>query len=74
MCTGGIGILIYWLMMRLSIGSNKELVYMHMHITWWPLKGSNFQEWPKSSPVSGITKDFSLTNNPTSSRTLKSLL
>ena len=28
----GIGLLICWLMMRLAIGSNKELVCMVMHI------------------------------------------
>ena len=28
----GIGLLICWLMMRLAIGSNKELVCMLMHI------------------------------------------
>ena len=28
----GIGLLICWLMMRMAIGLNKELVYMLMHI------------------------------------------
>ena len=28
----GIGLLICWLMMRMAIGSIKELVYMLMHI------------------------------------------
>ena len=47
-------LLISWLMMRLVVGSNKELVYMLMHIKGQALKGSNFQGWPKSFPVSGI--------------------
>ena len=47
---------------------------MFMHIKWKALKGSNFQGWPKSFPVSGIASDFTLTNNLTSSRTLESLL
>ena len=54
MCKEGIGLLICWLMMRLAIGSNKELVYMLMHIKGQALKGANFQRWPKSFPVSGI--------------------
>ena len=37
------------------------------------MKGSNFQEWPISFPVSGIAKDFALINNLTSSRTLERL-
>ena len=40
-------LLISWLMMRLVIGSNKELFYMLMHIKGQALKGSNFQGWPK---------------------------
>ena len=47
-------LLICWLMMRLAIGSNKELVYMPMHIKGQDLKGSNFQGWPKSFPISSI--------------------
>ena len=43
---------------------------MHMHIMRVGLKGSNFQRWPISLPVSGIASDFALTNNLTSSRTL----
>ena len=54
MCKEGIGLLIFWLMMRLALGSNKELVYMPMHIKGQALKCSNFQGWPKSFPVSGI--------------------
>ena len=54
MCKEGIGFLICCLMLRLVVGSNKELVYMHMHIKGKALKGSNFQGWPKSFPVSGI--------------------
>ena len=50
----GIGLLICWLMMRLAICLNKELVYMLMHIIGVGLKGSNFQRWPKSFPNSGI--------------------
>ena len=50
----GSGFLNCWLMMRLALGSNKKLVYMLMHIIGVGLKGSNFQEWPKSFPVSGI--------------------
>ena len=41
-------------MMRLVVGSNKEVVYMLMHIKGQALKGSNFQGWPKSFHVSGI--------------------
>ena len=50
----GIGLLICLLIMRLTIGSNRELVYMLMHIIGVGLKGSNFKEWPKSFPISGI--------------------
>ena len=32
MCKEGIGFLIFCLVMRLVVGSNKELVYMLMHI------------------------------------------
>ena len=32
MCKEDIGLFNYWLMMRLAIGSNKELVSMLMHI------------------------------------------
>ena len=47
-------LLICLLMMRLVVGSNKELVYMLMHIKGQALKGSNFQGWPKSFSVSGV--------------------
>ena len=47
-------LLICWLMMILTVGSNKELVYMLMHIKGQALKGSNFQGWPKSFLVGGI--------------------
>ena len=47
-------LLICRLMMRLIIGSNKELVYMLMHIKGQALKDSNFQGWPKSFPISGV--------------------
>ena len=40
---------------------------MHKHITW--LKGSNFQKWHISFPVSCVAKDFALNSNLTSSRT-----
>ena len=43
-------LLINWLMMRLAVGSNNELVYMLMHIKGQALKCSNFQGWPKSLP------------------------
>ena len=43
---------------------------MNMHIMRVGLKGSNFQGWPISLPVSGIPSDFGLTNNLTSSKTL----
>ena len=49
-------LLICWLMMRLVIGSNKELVYMLMHIIGAGFESLNFQGWPKSFPVSGIVK------------------
>ena len=45
-----------------------------MHIMRVGLKGSNFQIWPISLPVSGIAYDFSLTNNLTSSRRLDYLI
>ena len=35
-------------------GSILELECMHMHIMRLGLKGSNFQGWPISLPVSGI--------------------
>ena len=35
-------------------GSILELECMHMHIMRVGLKGSNFQRWPTSLPVSGI--------------------
>ena len=35
-------------------GSILELQCMHMHIMRVGLKGSNFQRWPISLPVSGI--------------------
>ena len=41
-------------MMKLAFGSNKELVCMLMHIIKIGLRGSIFQEWPISFPVSGI--------------------
>ena len=47
-------LLISWLMMRLVVISNKELVCMLMPIKGQALKGSNFQGCPKSFPVSGI--------------------
>ena len=43
---------------------------MLVHIIRVGLKGSIFQGWPTSFPVSGIAYDFALTNNLTSSRTL----
>ena len=46
---------------------------MLMHIMRVGLKGSNFQGWPISLPVSGIAQDFALTNNLSSSRTLDCL-
>ena len=36
-----------------------------MHIMRVGLKGSNFQGWPISLPVSSIALDFALTNNLT---------
>ena len=50
----GIMLLIFLLMKRLAIGSNRELVYMFMDIIGVGLKGSNFQGWHKSFPISGI--------------------
>ena len=41
-----------------------------MHIMRVGLKGSNFEGWPISLPVSSIAYDFALTNNLTSFRTL----
>ena len=43
---------------------------MLVHIMRVGLKGSIFQGWPISLPVSSIAYDFVLTNNLTSSRTL----
>ena len=43
---------------------------MLVHIMRVGLKGSNFQGWPISLPVSSIAWDFALTNNLTSSRKL----
>ena len=37
-----------------QFGSILELECMHMHIMRVGLKGSNFQGWPISLPVSGI--------------------
>ena len=37
-----------------QFGSNIELEYMLMHILRVGMKGSNFQGWPISLPVSGI--------------------
>ena len=37
-----------------QFGLNLELEYMLMHILRVGLKGSNFQGWPISLPVSGI--------------------
>ena len=39
-------LLIFWLIMRLDVGSNKELAYMLMHLKGQALKGLNFQGWP----------------------------
>ena len=50
----GIMLLIFLLMKRLAIGSNRELVYMFMDIIGVGLKGSNFQGWHKSFPISCI--------------------
>ena len=47
---------------------------MLMHIMRVGLKGSNFQGWPISLPVSSIVWDSALTNNLTSSRTLDYLI
>ena len=53
-----------------QFGSILELECMLVHIMRVGLKGSNFQGWPISLPVSSIALDFALTNNLTSSRTL----
>ena len=53
-----------------QFGLILELECMLVHIMRVGLKGSNFQRWPISLPVSGIAKDFAFTNNLTSSRTL----
>ena len=37
-----------------QFGSNLDIEYMLMHIVRVDLKGSNFQGWPISLPVSGI--------------------
>ena len=37
-----------------QFSSNLELEYMFMHIMRVGLKGSNFQGWPISLPISGI--------------------
>ena len=47
---------------------------MLVHIMRVGLKGSNFQGWPISLPVSSIAYDFTLTNNLTSSKTLDYLI
>ena len=50
----GIGPLICWLMMKFSIGSNKELVCMLMHIIGVACERL-FQGWPISFPIGGIS-------------------
>ena len=54
----------------MQFGSILELECMLVHIMRVGLKGSNFEGWPISLPISSIAYDFALTNNLTSSRTL----
>ena len=51
---GGFRLFIFWLMMKLVVGSNKELRYVHMHIIRVGFERFKLQEWPISFLVSGI--------------------
>ena len=54
MFKGGSRLFICWLMMKLAIGSNKELMCMLMHIIRVGFERLKLQEWLISFPVSGI--------------------